>query len=83
MMRAMTCRDTIDRLMDYVDGRLTADERRALEAHLVVCIRCREFLESYRKTPEIFKRATAVRLPTAVARRLRQALEKRAARSDK
>ena len=78
MTRAMTCRDTINRLMDYVDGRLTASERRALEAHLIACVRCREFLESYRKTPEIFKRATAAHLPKATARRLQKALKKRA-----
>ena len=77
MTHEMTCRDTISRLMDYVDGRLTISERRALEAHVVACIRCQEFLESYRKTSELFKRATTVRLPKAVARRLRKALEKR------
>ena len=78
MIRAMTCRDAISRLMDYIDGRLTASERRTVEAHLIVCVRCREFLESYRKTPEIFKRATAARLPRAAMRRLHKALQKKA-----
>ena len=77
MIRAMTCRDAISRLMDYIDGRLTASERRAVEAHLIVCVRCRELLESYRKTPEIFKRATSARLPRTAARRLHSALKKK------
>jgi hypothetical protein len=58
MTRTMTCRETIHRLMDYSEKRLTLRSRRALEAHLHECPRCREFLESYRATPGIVRRAT-------------------------
>ncbi len=74
MTRAMTCRETTERLMDYLEHRLSERQRRALEAHLIACLRCREFLESYRMLPAIVKRATAAGLPKAVARRLHRAL---------
>jgi len=41
-----------------VTRRRFVKSRRALEAHLHECRRCREFLESYRATPGIVRRAT-------------------------
>jgi len=74
---AMTCRQTILHLLDYAEGRLEARKRKALEAHLVMCLRCVEFLDSYRRTPAIVRRATNATLPPTIARRLRRALRRR------
>lgn len=38
-----------DRLSEYVDGELTAQERAALETHLATCAACRATLEELRK----------------------------------
>jgi len=38
-----------DRLSEYVDGELPAEERTALEAHLTTCADCRAILEELRK----------------------------------
>jgi anti-sigma factor RsiW len=66
----MTCSETVRRLMDYVDNRLPPTERRSLEAHLIDCPRCVEFLQSYRVTPQIVRRSTQLVLSRAAARRL-------------
>ena len=42
---ALDCLAVVTRLWDYIDGRLTPDERRALEAHLDACAACPPHLE--------------------------------------
>jgi anti-sigma factor RsiW len=72
MTRTATCRDGVGILMDFTEGRLPARRRRALEAHVGGCRRCQGFVASYRATPDILRRATAVRLPSPLRRRLRR-----------
>lgn len=74
-MSPMMCRDTVDGMMDYVDGRLNVDMRAALEAHLRVCLRCVEFLRAYRATPLIVRRATEGHLSAERALRVQQRLQ--------
>lgn len=73
-MRTMTCRHTVNAMMDYVDGVLPAPRSLALERHLERCPRCVEFLAAYRAVPGIIRRATEARLPASGTRRLRLAL---------
>ena len=73
-MSDVTCLETVDGLMDYLDGMLAADRRRAFDEHLAECPRCVEFLASYRDTPRIVRRSSDVALPEDVARRLNAAL---------
>jgi hypothetical protein len=42
----------INRLSEYLDGELTAEERRDLEAHLAECQECSETLEQLRRVVE-------------------------------
>lgn len=74
-MSPMRCRDTVDAMMDYVDGRLAVDVRAAFEAHLRVCPRCVEFLVAYRVTPLIVRRVTAAQLSADRALRVQQRLQ--------
>lgn len=74
-MSPMMCRDTVDAMMDYVDGRLDIAVRAALEAHLRVCPRCVEFLRAYRATPLIVRRVTEARLSADRALRVQQRLQ--------
>ena len=39
----------IDRLSEFLDGELSPDERAAMDAHLVVCERCRTTLDELRR----------------------------------
>jgi predicted anti-sigma-YlaC factor YlaD len=43
----MTCRELIDRLLDYVEG---IDASEAFDDHLTGCSSCRAYVDSYLKT---------------------------------
>ena len=62
-MNEITCASGVERLMEYLEGVLSADVRAALEAHVAGCPRCLAFIASYRETPRIMREATAVALP--------------------
>jgi len=64
------CRTTIDLLAGFVDCALSAQEEEALQAHLAMCPRCVEFIESYRGTSRIMREATKVDLPPDIEERL-------------
>jgi anti-sigma factor RsiW len=67
-MKPVTCQRGVERLMDYLEGALSAPVRAALEAHVAGCPRCRAFIASYRETPRILRDATE-RVPTDRQRR--------------
>jgi anti-sigma factor RsiW len=78
MTAAMNCRETIARLMDHVERRLSARDRRRFDAHLAVCPRCVEFLASYEATPGIVRRATSLPMTVRLRRRVHAAIRARA-----
>jgi predicted anti-sigma-YlaC factor YlaD len=55
----MTCRGFIAFLDDYLSGPLQPQARALFDEHLRACVDCRNYLDSYRKTVEIEKRAFA------------------------
>lgn len=46
----LTCKQLIDALVDYVDGRLSLSRRLAVLVHLFFCVDCRSYLQDYRTT---------------------------------
>ena len=44
----MTCAELVERITEYLDGALSADERRRVEAHLTSCDGCSAHLEQMR-----------------------------------
>jgi anti-sigma factor RsiW len=58
-----TCRDGVEKLMDYLEGVLEGPERETINRHVAGCLRCVAFLESYLATPRIVRAATAAALP--------------------
>lgn len=56
----MTCRELIDFLMDYTDGRLAPDARAEFDRHLSVCGSCRAYLDTYRRTVDLAKESHCV-----------------------
>jgi anti-sigma factor RsiW len=74
MTRELNCRDTIQLLMDYVEGVLSLEDRAAIDAHCRACPRCLEFIESYRATPRLLREATASEMPAELKDRLRKFL---------
>ena len=55
--RELTCREVADFLMAYEDGELSPAERGEFDAHLAVCPDCVAYLEGYRATVALGKRA--------------------------
>ncbi len=73
-MQVTSCDHYRERFGDYVDDRLSADERGALEEHVRSCPRCRDDLASYRALPEVVRRITDVTMPAAARARLARLL---------
>ena len=48
--RALVCRQAVELMGDYLDGRLAAHDVERLEAHLVGCPHCSEYLAQLRVT---------------------------------
>ncbi len=46
----MTCREFIEFLLGYLDGKLSPSERLLFEEHLEACPECTDYLDSYRTT---------------------------------
>jgi anti-sigma factor RsiW len=46
----LVCRDAVELVTDYLEGRLSRRHRRRLEAHLAACPNCRAYLDQIRDT---------------------------------
>lgn len=46
----LTCKQLIDALVDYTDGRLSLSRRFAVMLHLFCCGHCRTYLNNYQTT---------------------------------
>jgi anti-sigma factor RsiW len=79
-MEKKTCRETIELLMDYLEGRLSAENQESLSNHFRDCPPCLAFVRSYQETPRIFREATKVKIPSEVEERLQQFLKDQAPR---
>ena len=62
-----TCRDSINLLLDFLDGNMPEEEARRLEEHLSGCTPCEDFLRTYRDTPGLCRRALTRKMPREVA----------------
>lgn len=69
-----TCRETIDELLEYLEGGLSPEARAKLDAHFSGCQPCEEFLATYRETTKLCRNALAARMPTEFAAKLGELL---------
>ncbi|SET76533.1 anti-sigma factor family protein [Stigmatella erecta] len=69
-----TCKDSINLLMNFLDGELSQEETQHLREHLQGCSPCVDFLRTYRATPGLCKRALAARMPQEVSAKLTEYL---------
>lgn len=56
-MTMFNCKDSIDKLLEYLDGDVTADVKQHLDAHFQGCAPCEEFLKQYRETAPMCRKA--------------------------
>ncbi|MBN1209043.1 MAG: zf-HC2 domain-containing protein [Myxococcaceae bacterium] len=69
-----TCKDSINLLMDYLDGEMTPEDAQHLKEHLQGCAPCVDFLRTYRATPGLCKRALAKSMPQELSSKLTEFL---------
>jgi anti-sigma factor RsiW len=53
----MSCQELVELLTEYLDGALSDEDRARLEAHLVVCDACHEYLEQFEATIAVLRNA--------------------------
>ena len=46
----MACRELVEVLTEYLEGTLSQEDRRRLEAHLAECPNCVDYVEQFRQT---------------------------------
>jgi anti-sigma factor (TIGR02949 family) len=61
------CRDVVAELVNYLDGEVTAELRREIEAHVAECRTCEAIYDSTRKTLRISTEARTFALPEAAS----------------
>ena len=76
-MKEIACVSGVELLMDYLEGTLSADVKRALDEHVGRCPRCAAFVASYCATPRILREATEAALPSHVEASLKAFLRAR------
>lgn len=69
------CRALLERVSRYVDGDLTATERRAVLSHIRGCPCCQAMTEGLKQTKSVCRDASTTRLPPAVRARARARIE--------
>lgn len=50
VIEALSCREFVELVTDYLEGALPAEERGRFEGHLAECIPCQTYLEQMRTT---------------------------------
>jgi anti-sigma factor RsiW len=69
----LTCRDVIeDFLADYVEGTLSLRVRMQVKLHLLLCRACMAYLQTYRKSRDLFGQAGQVEMPEEMKTILRR-----------
>ena len=60
---ALTCKELVEIVTDYVEGAMPETERRRFDDHLALCPGCRNYVEQMRSTVEAVGAAREERIP--------------------
>jgi anti-sigma factor RsiW len=71
---ALTCRDVVGLLLDYLEPALSPEVVTALEHHLEDCPPCLAYLRTYERTRRLTGEVTRVEMPEELKERLRALL---------
>lgn len=69
------CRRYLGSLSDYVEGELSEELCRELEAHMAVCQNCRVVVNTLAKTISLYREMPAPDMPNTVRERLYSVLD--------
>jgi len=61
--QGLTCQEVIELLSSYIEGGLTADDRRRVDEHLALCDGCTTYLEQMRETIRLSGMVTEEQVP--------------------
>ncbi len=65
------CKDSIEKLLEYLEGEVSPEVKTHLDQHFQGCTPCEEFLKQYRQTAPMCRKALLRnRMPREVADRL-------------
>jgi len=70
-----SCRRYLGELSDYVDGTLSKELCRELEAHMANCENCRVVVNTFAKTIALYRQMPAPEMPGEVKERLYKVLD--------
>jgi len=48
--RALTCKELVEKVTDYLEGALCSEDKERFESHLALCDGCRAYLQQMCKT---------------------------------
>jgi hypothetical protein len=68
---ALTCRDVIGLLLDYLEATLGPDAAAAFERHLQDCAPCRAYARTYDRSRQLVAEVSQVEMPPEMKARLR------------
>ncbi len=68
------CRKNFEKISEYLDGELGADECRVIEQHLKGCPECQNCVDTLKKTIALCKKRPQDEIPGEVRKRLRSKL---------
>lgn len=61
--QALTCHEVIELLSNYIEGVLSADDRRRVDDHLALCDGCATYLDQMREAIRLTGRVTEEQVP--------------------
>lgn len=70
---ALSCRELVEIITDYLEGALPEGDRARFEAHLATCEGCRTYLEQMRLTIQVVGRLTEESIPSSIREELLEA----------
>jgi len=75
--KKISCREMVDLLVDYLDGKLSRETTKELQEHLSGCSPCISFINTYRKTITLSQKLKCESIPPELQRRLRDFLREK------
>lgn len=74
---AINCDRAGELALDFLEGQLPEDKRRRIEKHMRDCPPCLQFIETYRKTGQLCRKALMSKAPREFASRLKAFLREK------
>lgn len=75
-MAQLKCKECIDLLVDYLEGALPEAQEKHLDEHFLGCPPCLDFLDQYRASSTLCRKALDTEMPRELSDKLKEFLHK-------